>query len=286
MTIILTVVKIIETPRDGFQGLSQIIPTKKKIEYINLLLQCGFDTVEVGSFVSPKAIPQMADTAEVLDGINISENNTKIAVLVATKRGGERAMDFQQVDQIFFPFSISPTFLKKNINQSIDQSERTIDEIQNLCIKYDKKQIVYFSMGFGSAYGDYWSLDLLHQWVRKMIAKGLSIFPFSDILGEESPEMISNVFQSLMSEFQNVEFGLHLHSLDSQRMEKVDAAYKTGIRRFDTVINGLGGCPQTGKELVGNLPLESFLEYCQQNNIPINIYKQYLKRAIEYNIFQ
>lgn len=278
-------VKIIETPRDGFQGLSQLIPTKKKIEYINILLQCGFDTVEAGSFVSPRAIPQMADTAEVLDGINIIDSKSKIAVLVATSRGGERAMSFSQVDQIFFPFSTSPTFLKKNINQTLEQSERTIDELQNLCVKHGKEQIVYFSMGFGSVYGDDWSLDLLHQWVRKMVSKGLSVFPFSDILGEASPEMISKVFQSLTSEFQNVEFGLHLHSLDYQRMEKVDAAYKAGVRRFDTVINGLGGCPQTGKKLVGNLPLESFLDYCNQNKIPTNLDERFLKNAIEFSVY-
>lgn len=278
-------VKIIETPRDGFQGLPQLIPTNKKIEYINLLLQCGFDTVEVGSFVSPKAIPQMADTAEVLDGINIVNSKSKIAVLVATKRGGEHAMSFPQIDQIFFPFSTSPTFLKRNINQTLEQADKTIDELQNMCMSNGKELIVYFSMGFGSAYGDDWSIELLHQWVRKMLKKGLSIFPFSDILGEASPEMISKVFESLSSEFQNTEFGLHLHSIDNHRMEKVDAAYKAGIRRFDTVINGLGGCPQSGKELVGNLPLESFLAYCEQNNIPTNIYKQYMKRAIEYGIY-
>lgn len=278
-------VKIIETPRDGFQGLPQLIPTKKKIEYINILLQCGFDTVEVGSFVSPTAIPQMADTAEVLDGIDFENSSSEIAVLVATSRGGERAMDYEHIDQIFFPFSTSPTFLKKNINQTLEQSERTIDDLQNLCVKHGKEQIVYFSMGFGSAYGDDWSLDLLHQWVRKMVSKGLSVFPFSDILGEASPEMISKVFQSLTSEFQNVEFGLHLHSLDYQRMEKVDAAYKAGVRRFDTVINGLGGCPQTGKELVGNLPLDSFLDYCGQNGIPTNLDKHYLKKAIEFSVY-
>ena len=278
-------VKIIETPRDGFQGLPQLIPTNKKIEYINLLLKCGFDTVEAGSFVSPKAIPQMADTSEVIESIDFENSNSKIAVLVATNRGGERAMAYEQIDQIFFPFSTSQTFLKKNINQSLEESERTIDEIQNLCVKHGKEQIVYFSMGFGSVYGDDWSIDLLHQWVGKMVTKGLSIFPFSDILGEASPEMISNVYESLTSEFQNVEFGLHLHSLDNQRMEKVDAAYKAGIRRFDTVINGLGGCPQTGKELVGNLPLESFLDYCEQNNISTNLDHDYLNRAIEFPVY-
>lgn len=278
-------VNIIETPRDGFQGLPNLVPTEKKIEYINLLLKCGFHTVEAGSFVSPKTIPQMADTAEVLSGIDFENSKSKIAVLVATNKGGERAMAFQQIAQIFFPFSTSPTFLKKNINQTLEQSEKTIDELQNMCVKHGKEQIVYFSMGFGSAYGDEWSLDLLHRWISKMVAKGLNIFPFSDILGEASPEMISKVFESLTSEFQDIEFGLHLHSLDYQRMEKVDAAYKAGIRRFDTVINGLGGCPQTGKELVGNLPLESFLNYCAQNNIPTNLDEHYLKKAIEFPVY-
>ena len=277
-------VKIIETPRDGFQGLPQLIPTDKKVEYINLLLKCGFDTVEVGSFVSPKTIPQMADTGEVLDGLDFENSSSEIAVLVATSKGGERAMSFPQIDQIFYPFSTSPSFLKRNINQTLEQSESTIDYIQNLCVKHGKEQIVYFSMGFGSVYGDDWSLDLLHRWVGKMIAKGLRIFPFSDILGEALPEVILNVFRSLASEFQNVEFGLHLHSLDNKRMEKVDAAYKAGVRRFDTVINGLGGCPQTGKELVGNLPLDSFLDYCDQNNIPTKINQFYLNKAIKFPV--
>ncbi|MBC8320065.1 MAG: hydroxymethylglutaryl-CoA lyase [Bacteroidetes bacterium] len=278
-------VNIIETPRDGFQGLPHKIPTNKKIEYINLLLQCGFHTVEVGSFVSPKAIPQMADTAEVLDSINFENSKSKIAVLAATKRGGEKAMALQQVDQVFFPFSISPTFLKKNINQTLEQAEKTVDDLQNLCVAYGKELIVYFSMGFGPAYGDEWSMDLLFYWVKRMMAKELLTFPFSDILGEASPDRISKVFTSLKLEFPDVEFGFHLHSLDYQRMEKVDAAYKAGIRRFDTVINGLGGCPQTGKELVGNLPLESFLDYCAQNHIPTNLNSDSIQEAIDFNLY-
>ncbi len=272
-------VKIIETPRDGFQGLPNFIPTEKKIKYINLLLQCGFSTVEVGSFVSPKAIPQMADTGKVLDGIDFENSKSKIAVLTATKKGGAIAMNYEHLDQIFFPFAVSPTFLKKNINQNINQAEATIDELQNMCVIHNKKLVVYFSMGFGSAYGDDWSIELLHYWIRRMIAKGLGIFPFSDILGGATPDAISNVFTSLISEFSNAEFGLHLHSLEHQRTEKVDAAYKTGVRMFDTVINGLGGCPQTGKELVGNLPLGSFLDYCRQNSIANDLDEDYLKKA-------
>lgn len=275
-------VKIIETPRDGFQGLPDLIPTNKKIEYINLLLKCGFHTVEVGSFVSPKAMPQMADTAEVLDGIELGDSKSKIAVLVATKRGGGKAMAFPQIDQLFFPFSISPTFLKKNIDQTLGQAEKTIDELQDMCAVHGKELIVYFSMGFGPAYGDGWSMDLLFYWINRMTAKGLGIFPFSDILGEASPETISKVFGGLTSGFRDVEFGLHLHSADYLRMEKIDSAYKAGIRRFDTVINGLGGCPRTGKELVGNLPLESFLDYCKQNNIPAGVDGHYLRKAMDF----
>jgi len=279
------VVKIIETPRDGFQGLPNLIPTHKKIKYINLLLQCGFATVEVGSFVSPKAIPQMADTGKVLDGIDFENSKSKIAVLTATKKGGIMAMDYEQIDQIFFPFAISPTFLKKNINQSLEQAEATIDELQNMCVIHKKELVVYFSMGFGSAYGDDWSIDLLYYWIKRMISKGLGVFPFSDILGRTTPDAISTVFSSLISEFSNAEFGLHLHSLDYQRMEKVDAAYQAGIRMFDTVINGLGGCPQTGKELVGNLPLENFLAYCEENSIPVGLDRIPLQKAIEFNIY-
>ncbi len=278
-------VKIIETPRDGFQGLPNLIPTHKKIKYINLLLQCGFATVEVGSFVSPKAIPQMADTGKVLDGIDFENSKSKIAVLTATKKGGIMAMDYEQIDQIFFPFAISPTFLKKNINQSLEQAEATIDELQNMCVIHKKELVVYFSMGFGSAYGDDWSIDLLYYWIKRMISKGLGVFPFSDILGRTTPNAISTVFSSLISEFSNAEFGLHLHSLDYQRMEKVDAAYQAGIRMFDTVINGLGGCPQTGKELVGNLPLENFLAYCEENSIPVGLDRIPLQKAIEFNIY-
>lgn len=278
-------VKIIETPRDGFQGLSKIIPTDKKIEYINLLLKCGFDTVEVGSFVSPKAIPQMADTAEVLNGIDFKNSNSKIAVLAASKGGGEKAMMYPQVDQIFFPFSISPTFLKKNINQTFEQAENTIDELQNICVSTGKELIVYFSMGFGSAYGDKWSLDILYKWINKFKLKGLNKFPFSDILGDTTPDRIKFVFDNLLKEFHDMEFGLHLHSLKHNRIEKIEAAYKAGVRRFDTVINGLGGCPQTGKELVGNLPLESFLDYCEQNSITAKLNQDILNEAIEFPIY-
>jgi len=260
-------IKIIETPRDGFQGLDHIISTKDKVAYINQLLRCGFQTVEVGSFVSPRLIPQMADTAEVLKQLDLKDVTSDIAVLAVTEKGGKMACEFNQVDQIFFPFSTSPTFLKRNIRSTLVQADQTIDGLQNLCLKHNKELVVFFSMGFGGAYGDPWSMDILYDWVDRMLEKDLSIFPFSDIFGDTDPLTIEKVFRLLMKEFPDAEFGLHLHSLPKKRLEKVAAAYRAGIRRFDTVISGLGGCPQTGKELVGNLPLEALLEFCDSHKV-------------------
>ncbi|MBU3928409.1 MAG: hydroxymethylglutaryl-CoA lyase, partial [Bacteroidetes bacterium] len=261
------IIKIIETPRDGFQALGTIIPTTEKVQYINQLLRCGFQTVEVGSFVSPRIIPQMADTAEVLNQLDMTGVTSEIAVLTATEKGGQLACSFKQVDQVFFPFSTSPTFLRKNINSTLKQADQTIDGIQNNCLKHNKELVVFFSMGFGSVYGDPWSMDILYEWVDRMMGKELNVFPFSDIFGETDPLVIEKVFRLLIKEFPDAEFGLHLHSLPNKRIEKVAAAYRAGIRRFDTVIGGLGGCPQTGKELVGNLPLEALLEFCDLHKV-------------------
>ncbi len=278
-------VKIIETPRDGFQGLPYIIETDKKVEYINLLLECGFHTVEVGSFVSPKLIPQMADTAKVIKSLKTDNTNSNLAVLVATKKGAESACEFEVINELFFPFAVSSTFLQKNIKQTIEQAIINIYEIQNLCVKHGKELITYFSMGFESSYGDDWNMDILYKYVEVFTTMGLKTFPFSDIFGNVSPIKINEVFKLLNSEFSEVEFGLHLHSLDNGRLEKVDAAYKAGIRRFDTVINGIGGCPQTGKELIGNLPLQEFLGYCNENNIPTDIDEEKVSEISKYNLY-
>jgi len=274
-------IKIIETPRDGWQGLKDIIPTDKKADYINLLLQAGFDTVEVGSFVSPRAIPQMADTATVLEKINHESRQSKIAVLVVTEKGGKMATSFPQIDQLFFPFSISPIFLQKNIKQNFFTAERTIDQLQNLCVGSGKELIVYFSMGFGNPYGDEWTMELLLEWITKMKAKGLNIFPLSDITGDASPGQIQTVFTQLITHFPELEFGFHLHALKNEALEKVDAAFKAGIRRFDTVLGGMGGCPMTGKELLGNLDLETFMAYCDAQNIPLNLNRKWIEEAAD-----
>jgi len=260
-------IKILETPRDGLQGITEFVPTQKKLDYINLLLKCGFHTVEVGSIVSPKAIPQMADTLELLEKLDFSETNSRIALLVANKSGGIKAMDFEVIDDLIFPFSVSEAFLKKNINQDFEEGEKTIDFLQNLCVKNNKQLLPYLSMGFGNPYGDEWSLEVLSYWTKKFKIKGINIIPVSDIMGEASPEKIASVFSFLIEDFPEIEFGLHLHSLKETATEKIDAAYKAGIRRFDTVLGGFGGCPMTGKELIGNLPLSTLTDYCLTNNI-------------------
>lgn len=278
-------IKILETPRDGLQGIAEFIPTQKKIDYINLLLKCGFHTVEVGSIVSSKAIPQMADTLELLEKLDYNNTDSRIAILIANKSGGKKAMDFDVIDDLIFPFSVSETFLKKNINQDFTEAEKTIDFIQDLCVKNKKQLLPYLSMGFGNPYGDEWSLDVLYFWTEKYKAKGINVIPVSDIMGEASPEKINKVFSFLIKEFPEVEFGLHLHSLKETATEKIEAAYKAGIRRFDTVLGGFGGCPMTGKELIGNLALGTLVDYCEDNNIETGLEMEAVSTAELFEIF-
>ncbi len=275
-------IKILETPRDGMQGIETLIPTHKKIEYINLLLQCGFDTVEVGSFVSPRTIPQMTDTAEVLENLDFSNTNSKIAVLVANENGGEKAMKYDVIDDLIFPFSVSETFLKKNINKGFEETEKTIDFLQNLCLKKGKRLLPYLSMGFGNPYSDDWSIDLLLEWVTKFSKIGIEVIPVSDIMGEADAQKIGRVFSALIKEFPNVEFGLHLHSLHETALKKIEAAYQAGIRRFDTVLGGYGGCPMTGKEMIGNLALEMLIDWCDNNQIETGLDRKQLHKAQRY----
>ena len=260
-------IKILETPRDGFQGQKEIIPTQRKIEFINQLLLCGFNTVEVGSLVSPRAIPQMADTVEVLKTLDYSKTQSRIAVLVANKNGGKKAMDFEVIDDLIFPFSVSETFLQKNINQDFAEVEKTVDFLQELCTANNKTFIPYLSMGFGNPYGDEWSLEVLHFWTQRFLSKGINILPVSDIMGDADPNRIFKVFEFLISEFPDTEFGLHLHSRKETAKEKIDVAWQAGIRRFDTVLGGMGGCPMTGKELISNLPLNILTDYCKENGL-------------------
>ena len=275
-------IKIIETPRDGMQGLDTIIPTKKKIEYINLLLQCGFDTVEVGSFVSAKAIPQMADTAEVLKKLDYSKTKSNIAVLVANQKGGKLAVEFDVVDQVFYPFSTSPTFLKKNLNTTLAEAEATVDGLQNLCVKTGKELVAFISLAFGDPYGDPWSIDLVIKWVEKLVEKGVRKIPLADTIGDVAPQLVDKVCGAVVPNFPDVEFGLHTHAYPGKGKSKIAAAWKHGVHRFDTVIGGLGGCPMTDKELVGNLPLESLITWCETEGVETGLSQEFLNKAQRY----
>lgn len=275
-------IKIVETPRDGMQGLSTIISTTKKIEYINLLLQCGFDTVEVGSFVSPKAIPQMADTADVLRKIDLLNTNSRIAVLVANTKGGKLAVEFEQVDEIFYPYSTSPTFLRKNLNTTLEEAERTIDQLQNLCVKHSKKLVAFISLAFGDPYGDPWDIDLINHKVNNLVSKGIRSIPLADTIGNVDPLVIDEVCGAVVPNFPHIEFGLHAHAYPGKGKSKIAAAWKHGIRRFDTVIGGLGGCPMTDKELVGNLSLESLITWSEKHNIETGLDMQKINMARDY----
>lgn len=275
-------IKIIETPRDGMQGIDRFIPTEKKIEYINLLLQCGFDTVEAGSFVSPKAIPQMADTAEVLNKIDYENTNSTIAVLVANTKGGEMAVEFDQVDEVFYPFSTSPTFLRKNLNTNIEKAEHTIDELQNLCVKKGKTLVAFISLAFGDPYGDPWNTDLVNNWIEKLVSKGIRKIPLADTIGDVDFNTIDRVCGAVVPNFPQVEFGLHAHAIIGKGKSKITAAWKNGIRRFDAVINGLGGCPMTDKELVGNLATEKLIEWCAEQDVETGLDFEKFRKAQQY----
>ncbi len=249
------------------QGLKIYIPVNHKIDYLNTLLKVGFDVIDIGSFVSPKTIPQLRDTAEVIENLDVSGSQSKIMVLVANKKGGERAVQFENVDYLTFPFSVSPTFLKRNINSDIQQSLNIVDELLNLCQKANKELVVYITMGFGNSYGDEWNLEILEQYVEILYNKGIKTIPFSDILGNSTNEIVSDVFSCLVPKFPKVEFGFHLHTKADDWYEKVDNAYKAGVRSFDAVIGGIGGCPMADDKLLGNLNTRNLLEYCDQKGI-------------------
>ena len=259
--------KFIECPRDAMQGIKKFIPTEVKINYINELLKVGFDTIDVGSFVSKKMIPQLADTAEVLKRINISSSDSKLLVIVGNERGAEEAVSFDEVSYIGFPFSISETFQKKNINSSIEDSKRRLGNIQNLAIKNNKKLVTYFSMAFGNPYGDEWSVYIVAHWAEKLLNDfGINILSLSDTIGSSEPKIIEWLFSKLISEFPSVEFGAHLHTHAHNWQEKLEAAYKAGCKRYDGAMLGYGGCPMAKDDLVGNMPTERMMNHFKDIN--------------------
>jgi hydroxymethylglutaryl-CoA lyase len=264
--------KLIECPRDAMQGLHDFIPTETKIAYQNQLLKAGFDTLDFGSFVSPKAIPQMRDTAEVLKGLNISPGKTKLLAIIANLRGAGDAVQFEEITYLGFPFSISETFQQRNTNSSIAESLVRVEEIQKLCIAKKKELVVYISMAFGNPYGDPWNLDVAAGWCRRLNEDlGIQILALSDTIGVSNPANISELFGGLIQALPAVEFGAHLHSTPTTVHEKVDAAYKAGCRRFDGAIKGFGGCPMAKDELTGNMPTEEMLAWFKANKIGTKI---------------
>jgi len=272
-------IKIIESPRDAMQGIKEFISTDKKIEFLNSLLKVGFDSLDFGSFVSPKAVPQMQDTAEVLAGLDLENTKTKLLAIVANMRGAEAAAQFDEIHYLGFPFSISRTFSELNINASVWKAYSTINHLLDLCAKTGKELVLYISMAFGNPYGDRWSPDIVYRWVDILYQRGVRIMALSDTVGVGNAEKIGGAFNAVIDSFPEVEFGAHLHTMSSNWYENVNAAYENGCRRFDTVINGLGGCPMSGHELVGNLPTCDLLSYLETKNEEINIKTFALNKA-------
>ena len=277
-----TTIKLIECPRDAMQGLHDFIPTETKASYINQLLKVGFDTIDFGSFVSPKAIPQLRDTAEVLNLLELENTKSKLLAIIANTRGAEDACMFREIDYLGFPFSISETFQQRNTNSSIQESLYRVEEIQNLCLKHNKKLVVYISMAFGNPYGDAWNGDIAVSWTEKLYEKGIRIFAMSDTIGSSNKENITDLFQKVIPNFKDAEIGAHLHSTPETRTEKIAAAYEAGCRRFDAAIHGIGGCPMAKEELTGNLATESLIDYFDQLAIDTDLNRPALYEA--YNI--
>lgn len=263
--------KLVECPRDAMQGLHDFVPTELKSTYLNLLLQVGFDTLDFGSFVSPKAIPQMADTVEVLSRLDLTNTSTKLLAIVANLRGIEDAVKHEQIDYLGFPFSISETFQQRNTNSSISQSVSTVEEMLSLCYKNNKTAVVYLSMGFGNPYGDEWNYEIVEKWADVLVSKGVKILSLADTVGISTPEKITHILPKLISKFSETEIGIHLHSTPSERFEKIEAAYNSGVKRIDSALKGFGGCPMATDDLTGNIATEDVISFLNSKGEILNL---------------
>lgn len=264
-------VKIIECPRDAMQGIKMFIPTEKKVQYIQSLLRVGFDTLDFGSFVSPKAIPQMQDTAEVLAQLDLSETKTKLLAIIANTKGAELASVHNEIQYLGFPFSISENFQMRNTHKTIAESLITLQEILDIAAKTNKEVVAYLSMGFGNPYGDPWNVEIVGEWTEKLADMGVTILSLSDTVGSSTPEDITYLFSNLIPKYPHIEFGAHLHTTPDKWFEKVDAVYKAGCIRFDGAIKGFGGCPMAKDDLTGNMPTEKMLSYFTANKVETNV---------------
>jgi hydroxymethylglutaryl-CoA lyase len=272
--------RLIECPRDAMQGLHDFIETDTKATYLNQLLRVGFDTLDCGSFVSPKAIPQMRDTAEVLAKLDLSSTDTKLLAIVANQRGAEEACQFEQIDYLGYPFSISETFQLRNTNATIGESVERTQAIQELCVRHGKGLVLYISMGFGNPYGDPWNVEIVQRWVDALVPFGIRIFSLSDTIGCSNPDNITYLFSQLIPAYPDVEFGAHLHTQPHNWREKIQAAWLSGCRRFDGALRGLGGCPMAKDDLTGNMATENVLFFLDEMRVETGIRREEFARSL------
>jgi hydroxymethylglutaryl-CoA lyase len=274
-------VKLIECPRDAMQGWKNFIPTEQKIEYINSLLKAGFDAIDFGSFVSAKAIPQMADTKEVLKGLKLQGTRTKLLAIIANVRGAEEASEYDEITYLGFPFSVSETFQQRNTNSSIEESLTRVKEIQSICLKKNKQLVIYISMCFGNPYGDPYPEEIVFEWVNKLTALEIKIISLADTVGVAKAEQVYKMTKYLIDSLPAIEIGVHLHSRPDNWKEKLDAAIKAGCKRFDGALKGIGGCPMANDELVGNMNMEWMIKYFEENKFAINLNKKALADSLQ-----
>lgn len=272
-------VKLIECPRDAMQGWKTSIPTEKKIEYINQLLKVGFDTIDFGSFVSPKAIPQMADTKKVLEQLDLKNSQSKLLAIIANVRGAQESAEFEKLDYLGFPFSISPTFQKRNANSTIEESLERVKEIKKICDQNEKELVVYISMAFGNPYGDIYNEEIVLEWIKKLVGEGIGIISLADTVGLAAPLQISSLVKKVIAQFPGLETGVHLHSTNINWQQKIDAALQNGCMRFDGALKGFGGCPFAEDELVGNMNTDLMIPYFKQLGLLENINESALFKA-------
>lgn len=273
--------KIIECPRDAMQGWKNFIPTEKKIKYINQLLKVGFHTIDFGSFVSPKAIPQMADTKEVISHLSLENTKTKLLAIIANVRGARDAAVYEKITYLGFPFSISPTFQLRNTNSTIEQSLDHVKEIKNICDKNNKQLVIYISMAFGNPYGDAYSKNIVFEWINKLSEEGIEIISLADTVGIATAEQVSEITGAVIKSFPGKEIGVHLHSTAVNRKQKMDAALEQGCRRFDGALKGIGGCPMADDALVGNMDTEWMIHYFEQKKILTGLHQKALAESIQ-----
>ena len=274
-------VVLVECPRDAMQGWASFIPTERKIAYINSLLRVGFDTIDFGSFVSPKAIPQMADTAEVIRGLDLSLSRSKLLAIVANERGAQEAVVYDEITYLGFPFSLSPTFQMRNTNASMEESLQRVDAIQELCIRHEKQLVVYLSMGFGNPYGDVYNNDMLVKWAGEMVKRKIGIISLADTVGLATPEQISFALGALIPEDAHTQFGVHLHSSAVNWKPKLESALTAGCLRFDGALKGIGGCPMAGDDLVGNMDTAKMIYFLEEKNRQTGIDHEALLESLE-----